>query len=135
MSVGLHAADNGECLKALKQRTNIITVMLRELNLGLLKNQRGRENQTGSQRLSLDAHWHPWPEVCLCEANRRGILTVEPHDTATGGSGWPRNGRSWCCPHVGSLDSQENGWSVKSKRKQQGEEVCGDRGRITIWTS
>lgn len=43
---------------------------------------------------------------------------------ATGGSGWPRNGRSWCCHQVGSLDSCENGGSVKSKRKQQGEEAA-----------
>ena len=53
---------------------------------------------------------------------------MEPHDVATGGNGWPRNGRSWCCHRVSSLDSQENGGSMKSERKHQGEEVCGERG-------
>ena len=100
MSVGLHAADNAECLKALKQWTNIITVMLREFDRGLLKNHRGRENQTGGQRLSLDAHWHPWPEVRLCEANRRGILTVEPHDTAAGAVGGQGMGGAGAVPRL-----------------------------------
>ena len=63
MSAGLHAADNGECLKVLEQRTNRTTGIFGKLDLGLLQNWRGKEDQTGSQRLPPDAHWHPWPEV------------------------------------------------------------------------
>lgn len=63
MSAGLHAANNGEHLKALEQGTNRVTGTFGKLYVGLLQNRRGREDQTGSQRLSRDAHWHPWPEV------------------------------------------------------------------------
>lgn len=62
MSVRLYAADNGDHLKVLEQN-NRITAVCGKLELGLLQNRRGQGDQTGSQEVSLDGHWHPWPEV------------------------------------------------------------------------
>lgn len=80
MSVGLYAADNGDHLKVLEQN-NRITVVCGKLELGLLRNRRGQGDQTGSQEVSLDGHWHPWPEVYegQMEEAFRGRITWFDH--------------------------------------------------------
>ena len=63
MSVGFYAADSGDHLKVLEQENSRITVIFGKLELRLLQNRRGKEDQTGSLEVSLDDHWHPRLEV------------------------------------------------------------------------